>query len=380
MELAAITEPLAGEEEAEVTLGERSGSDRRGGSLRIGGGGKDEGAKGVGRIGPAEEKGKKEKVFVLCVCVCRVVGWNRASLFSSCAFGTGYVVTTMCLDGLSPRPMDTQTHTHASIHTAGWRRRERRCTRPPSRASRRKRSGGKRRKKKKKFCSFWCRARRLWGLWGALTGALDAGTHHQWAGLVEVEEPPPARPPAASISSLPPLVFFFFFFSLLVGATRSLPLDHLRRLLLHPRQGHLKAEATKHIYTQDQKPKNPCRGAECAIKKYLLLFLLLLLLFFFRDSLHPSNHQNTPTSSSANVFSGGALFAQKKKLFLQCFPSFKTVIRFHYESLFLSPPSSPTEFPPFPLLPSRLCSSLLGRTTNEKSMTKLNLRATTLFI
>ena len=219
----------------------------------------------------------------------------------------------------------------------------------------------------------------MWGLWGALTGALDAGTHHQWAGLVEVEEPPPARPPAASISSLPPLVFFF---SLLVGATRSLPLDHLRRLLLHPRQGHLKAEATKHIYTQDQKPKNPCRGAECAIKKYLLLFLLLLLLFFFRDSLHPSNHQNTPTSSSANVFSGGALFAQKKKkLFLQCFPSFKTVIRFHYESLFLSPPSSPTEFPPFPLLPStRLCSSLLGRTTNEKSMTKLNLRATTLFI
>ena len=152
MELAAITEPLAGEEEAEVTLGERSGSDRRGGSLRIGGGGKDEGAKGVGRIGPAEEeeKGKKKKVFVLCVCVCRVVGWNRASLFSSCAFGTGYVVTTMCLDGLSPRPMDTQTHTHASIHTAGWRRRERRCTRPPSRASRRKRSGGKRRKKKRK--------------------------------------------------------------------------------------------------------------------------------------------------------------------------------------------------------------------------------------
>ena len=71
MELAAITEPLAGEEEAEVTLGERSGSDRRGGSLRIGGGGKDEGAKGVGRIGPAEEeeKGKKKKVFVLCVCV-----------------------------------------------------------------------------------------------------------------------------------------------------------------------------------------------------------------------------------------------------------------------------------------------------------------------
>lgn len=83
MELAAITEPLAGEEEAEVTLGERSGSDRRGGSLRIGGGGKDEGAKGVGRIGPAEEeeKGKKKKGFcVVCVCV----GWwvGTALLFS----------------------------------------------------------------------------------------------------------------------------------------------------------------------------------------------------------------------------------------------------------------------------------------------------------